>query len=289
MKLNNQWMQIEIAEAGAELMHIRDLKRNQELLWNGDAAYWKRRSPVLFPNVGKTYGNTMRIGGNEYPTCQHGFARDMDFILEQNDEATAIYLLKANDHTLERYPGKFELRIGYELKENVLKVIWNVRNAGENDMPFTIGGHPAFCFGEGEGKADYKLFFPGMDRIEYVLLDRQSGTALPERLHEIALQENCMTLSDKLFANDALILDNGQVKEVWLVNKNGEKRIGMRCGSFPNFGIWSVQGAPFVCLEPWQGRCDNRGFDGDFADKPGAVTLAPGGEFEISYEIVIPE
>lgn len=289
MKLNNQWMQIEIAEAGAELMHILDLKRNRELLWNGDAAYWKRRSPVLFPNVGKTYGNVMRIGGREYPTCQHGFARDMVFSLEEGDETHAVYLLKADETTLARYPGKFELRIGYTLNGNVLKVAWNVRNAGDEDMPFTIGGHPAFCFGQGEGKADYRLYFPGMEKIEYLLLDKTSGTAMPECVSTIELQENLLDLSDELFAHDALILDGNQVKEIWLKSRSGERRIGMKSAAFPNFGIWSVQGAPFVCLEPWQGRCDNCGFDGEFAEKDNAVTLAAGGEFEISYDIVIPE
>lgn len=289
MKLTNQFMQIEIAAMGAELMHICDLKRDAELLWNGDAAYWKRRSPVLFPNVGKTYSNVMRIGGKEYPTSQHGFARDMEFTLEESGESFAQYLLKANEDTKARYPGEFELRIRYEISENVLKVIWNVRNAGAEAMPFTIGGHPAFCFEEGEGKADYELFFPGMEKLSYVLLDKASGTAMPGCTHEIALENNCMGLTDELFANDALILDGNQVKDVWLQKKSGERKIGMKCASFPNFGIWSVQGAPFVCLEPWQGRCDNRGFGGEFSEKENAVVLPAGGEFEIGYEIVVPE
>ena len=31
------------------------------------------------------------------------------------------------------------------------------------------------------------------------------------------------------------------------------------CHGFPSFGIWSVPGSPFVCLEPWMGRCDDFG------------------------------
>lgn len=289
MMLQNHRMRIEISAMGAELMHIFDRKTQAELLWSGDAAYWKRRSPVLFPNVGKTYGNVMRIGGAQYPTCQHGFARDMEFSLEEAGENYAAYLLCANEETLQRYPGRFELRILYRMEGNVLKVTWRVKNAGDQDMPFTIGGHPAFCFDPGETKEDYCLYFPGMDQLCCISLDGQSGTAVPECVQKIALEDNRLALCDALFANDALILDGGQVKEVWLCKVSGEKRIGMKCAAFPNYGIWSVQGAPFVCLEPWQGRCDNRGFDGEFCEKSGAVTLAPGQEFETAYEIVLPE
>ena len=289
MTLSNGRMRIEIAAMGAELMHIFDEKYQRELLWWGDGAYWKRRSPVLFPNVGKTYGNVMRVNGQEYPTSQHGFARDMEFALEEAGDDFARYLLKANDDTRKRYPCDFELRIGYELRENVLKVIWRVKNAGEGNMPFTIGGHPAFCFGENETKADYRLFFPGMDLLRYVSLDLSSGTAMPEAVQEIALKDHFLDLSDELFARDALILDDNQIREVWLCKKGGGARIGMKSAAFPNYGIWSVQGAPFVCLEPWQGRCDNRFFAGNYGEKPNAVNLAPGQEFETSYEIMLPE
>jgi len=289
MILENARMRVEIAALGAELMHIFDRKTGSELLWKGDGAYWKRRSPVLFPNVGKTYGNVMRTGGGVYPTCQHGFARDMEFILEEAGDGFAAYLLAANADTLKRYPHPFALRILYRLEENVLRVIWKVKNTGEGAMAFTIGGHPAFCFGEDETKADYRLYFPGMQQLQYISLDAGSGTALPGDVHEIPLEENCLALSDELFAHDALILDENQIKEVWLCRKNGERRIGMKCAGFPNYGIWSVQGAPFVCLEPWQGRCDDRGFEGGYGEKKGAVNLAAGEEFEIAYEIVLPE
>ena len=38
MRIRNEYMQVEIAAAGAELMSVYDLKRDQELLWNGDPA-----------------------------------------------------------------------------------------------------------------------------------------------------------------------------------------------------------------------------------------------------------
>lgn len=288
MRIRNEYMQVEIAAAGAELMSVYDLKRDQELLWNGDPAYWKRRSPILFPNVGKTYANVMRIGGKAYPTSQHGFARDMDFTLESSDETSACFLLTSNAETLARYPYPFELRIRYELKGGSLIVTWLVTNPGEEEMAFTIGGHPAFCFDPGECKTDYCLRFPHLEQLEYLLLDPASGTARPDVKELLPLKDGVLPLTDDLFSNDALILDDSQVEEVWLCRKDGTPRVGMKCPGFPNYGVWSVQGAGFVCLEPWAGRCDNCGFEAELSSKPNVNLLAPGETFEKSYTILLP-
>ena len=143
MVLQNEYMIVEIAEMGAELMRIYDRKSESEVLWNGDPAYWKRRSPVLFPNVGKTFNNRMKIAGEIYATSQHGFARDCEFACEAADDTHACYLLSSNAQTRERYPFDFELRISYALEGAALEVKWSVKNTSGADMPFTIGGHPA--------------------------------------------------------------------------------------------------------------------------------------------------
>jgi galactose mutarotase-like enzyme len=44
----------------------------------------------------------------------------------------------------------------------------------------------------------------------------------------------------------------------------------------PHFGLWTKPGAPFLCLEPWQGFAAPVDFDGEFRDRPGVLTLAPG-------------
>ena len=79
MKLENGKLCVEINELGAEAARIYDKERDTEVLWEADAKYWKRHAPVLFPNVGKTYHNTVKIDGTQYPTSQHGFARDNEF------------------------------------------------------------------------------------------------------------------------------------------------------------------------------------------------------------------
>ena len=290
MILENGVLHVEISELGAELMHIRDRRSGEELLWQGDPVYWKRRAPVLFPNVGRTWKNEMTINGARYATSQHGFARDRTFVCEEASRERAVFLLCDDAQSLKRYPFPFELRITYALKGGALSVRWSVRNPGNMDMYFTIGGHPAFRFAEAkERKEDYLLHFPGKCALEVVRLDPGSGTAIPEQVERIGLTDGNLPLTDALFVKDALILDGAQVSEVWLCHRDGRRRVGMLCPEFPNFGIWSVKGAPFVCLEPWAGRCDDAGFDGELREKENVNRVAPGDVFEKQYCILLPD
>lgn len=287
-KIENEFLRVEIAEAGAELTSVYDKTNGTEVLWEADGAYWKRHAPVLFPNVGKTYKNTMLINGVQYPTSQHGFARDMEFECVSEGETSASFLLKSTEETKKRYPFDFELIISYELTEKKIRVKWEVKNPSEETIYFTIGGHPAFRFaGKGEGKTDYILKFPGKETLEYVLIDPAEEAPHPEKIHQLTLEEECYPVTEELFENDALIFDGGQIEEVWLCHKDGTPYVGLKGSGFPNFGIWSVAGAPFVCLEPWMGRCDNVGFADEISEKPNMNKLAAGEIFEKDYEIIV--
>ena len=49
-QIKNELLTVEISEHGAELQSIKDCE-GQEYLWDGDADYWGRKSPILFPRV----------------------------------------------------------------------------------------------------------------------------------------------------------------------------------------------------------------------------------------------
>lgn len=288
MKLENEYLCVEISEEGAELTRIYDKQKETDVLWEGNPVYWKRHSPVLFPNVGKTYHNTVRIQGIQYPTTQHGFARDNTFTCTVSKKDRAEFLLHSNEETKEVYPFDFELYISYTLTEKTVEVKWKVRNPSDETIYFTIGGHPAFRFaGQEEKKEDYCLRFPGKDSLEYILIDPESGTANVDEALVMKLQNSVYPLSEELFEKDALIFDDGQIEEVWICTKDGTPYVGMKCEGFPNYGIWSVKDAPFVCLEPWMGRCDNRGFEGDISEKPGVNKVEGMGTFLKSYQIIV--
>lgn len=290
MILENSALRVEIAEHGAELMSVFDRRRNAELLWNGDAKYWKRRSPILFPYVGRTWQGKVLIDGEHYFPSAHGFARDRDFVCESSDGESAVFLLRSDAETRKIYPFDFELRASYRLTEAGLKVEWSVKNASDREMAFTIGGHPAFCFaGPEDKKEDYRLRFvlrDGKDALRCSLLDLASGTVRDE-YETVPLDDGWLTLSESLFDGDTLVMDGGQVLEVGLYHRDGTHRVGVKCEGFPNFGVWSMPDAPFVCLEPWMGRCDNCGFDRELREKPDVNLVAPGEVFNAAYAICI--
>ena len=115
MKLENEVLSVEIAELGAEVTGISDREKNTDILWEGNPSFWKRHSPVLFPNVGKTYGNEVLIEGNKFPTVQHGFARDSVFTCVSSSADAASFRLASSEETKKVYPYDFELYITYTL------------------------------------------------------------------------------------------------------------------------------------------------------------------------------
>ena len=288
MKLENEILSVEIAEHGAELTRIFNKKTQEEVLWEADAKYWKRHAPVLFPNVGKTYKNTVKIKDVQYPTVQHGFARDHEFQCRYVDEKKAEFLLTSTDETKKVYPYDFQLIITYILDENRINVKWEVKNQSDETIYFTIGGHPAFRFGKPEEKKeDYILRFPGKEKLSYVMIDPREEAVDPTAVSELKLKQECCPVTEQLFEKDALIFDHTQIEEVWLCRKNGTPYVGVKAKGFPSFGIWSVKDAPFVCLEPWMGRCDNVGFDQELSQKENVNSVEAGESFEKEYQIII--
>lgn len=288
MKLENEFLCVEIKEMGAELTRIYDKSGETEVLWDGNPVFWKGQSPILFPNVGKAYEDIVRIGGIQYPVIKHGFARDSEFTCINSEDHMASFLLCSDKETRKVYPFDFELCITYRLKRKTLWVEWEVKNLSQETMFFTIGGHPAFRFVQRqEGKTDYCLKFPGKKTLQFVRINLQSSTVDVSRKYELQLKNELYPLTEELFSKDALIFDNGQFDEVWLCHKDGSPYVGLKCEGFSNFGIWAPEGAPFICLEPWAGRCDDHGFEGEISEKPDINRLEGHETFRKGYQIVV--
>ena len=62
MRLTNNELTVEIAPLGAELQSVATADGSQ-WLWNGDAAWWTGRAPLLFPVVGKSPDGAVTIEG----------------------------------------------------------------------------------------------------------------------------------------------------------------------------------------------------------------------------------
>ena len=82
VELKNDKIAIKVNTHGAELVSLKSIETDREYMWCGDAEYWGRVSPVLFPFVGKLEGQRYRHNGVVYENIpQHGFARDSEFVV----------------------------------------------------------------------------------------------------------------------------------------------------------------------------------------------------------------
>ena len=73
---------------------------------------------------------------------------------------------------------------------------------------------------------------------------------------------------NEVFDDDALVIVNQNVHEVSLCDMEGNPYLTVTMDA-PLFGVWSPAGAdvPFICVEPWYGRCDSADFTGDLKDR----------------------
>ena len=279
---------IEFSEHGAELTSLRCGGR--EYLWNGDAAYWNRHSPVLFPVVGKPYNNELHVAGKSYPMKQHGFARDSEF--EQVESERGLCFRMKETDRLDVYPYRFALEVKYIIQGNDLWVCWYVENLGECDMYYQIGAHPAFMLPDYNPMDDIHGFvqFNHWEKAVSPLVTSQleDGNRVARLDGGIRLP-NVMPIGRDTFAHEALIIENGQVTETILSDKYGHRVLSVYCFDADAFGIWAPnkEGCPFVCLEPWQGICDRKGFTGDISQRDFIHAIVPGDHGHFDYKISI--
>lgn len=287
--MENEYLRVSVSEHGAELTSVYDKQQQQEDIWTADPAYWARHAPVLFPFVGKVNGGRYRYRGSEYEMGQHGFARDLDFRFVDASEGEVTYELTDTPETKKNYPFSFRLQIAYHLEWRTLQVLWRVFNPSESEpLYFSIGAHPAFNWPSAAfpDKSGYTVDF-GRDRLEYVLIDPSTASVDWQHSSELVLPGGKLALTPDLFDRDALIFDGGQISRAVLCYPDGSPYVTMECAGFPSFGLWSKPraDAPYVCLEPWIGRCDNMGFQGELPEKFGEQELAPGKTFEASFSL----
>ena len=110
--LENDTLRVEIESFGAEIKSVKRKADGREYMWCGDPRYWGRTSPVLFPFVGAPKNKEYRYEGRTYPMGQHGFARDMEFTLEAQEEKSIWFVLSSTEETYVKYPFGFRLHIG---------------------------------------------------------------------------------------------------------------------------------------------------------------------------------
>lgn len=277
--LKNDSLEIEILHRGAELCTIRS--QEKQYLWNGNPLFWGKHSPILFPIVGTLKNNKYHTDGIEFEMFRHGFARDFDFVLIENQDSKVVFELKSNVVTLKMYPFQFVLRVIYEIIDSEIKVSFEVHNKNNFKMPFSIGAHPAFALTS--DIENYELEFENQETLTCFLLENDLLTANTEK---IELQNKRLKLNYEMFKNDALIFKELKSKKVTII-ENNKKLLQISFSDFKHLGIWTKKNAPFICIEPWLGYADLKNSKGDFFKKEEIQTIDADTVYHCSYIISI--
>lgn len=244
-------LELTINTFGAEMTSVK--KSGREYLWQGDSDIWSGQAPNLFPFIGRLTNNSYSLCGKVYPMGIHGFAAKSEFELVKAKKNSAVFELKSNEETKEKYPFDFVFKVTYTLGSDTVEVSYDVENKSDKTMPFGIGGHPGFKvpISDEEKFDDYYLEFAAPcvpDRVEFTPQVYLSGNT-----SRYPLINDCrINLTHRLFDDDAIILKN-MTRKVTLKSKNGTHGVTVDFPDMPYFGIWHMpkMQAPYVCLEPW--------------------------------------
>ncbi|MGB4659057.1 MAG: aldose 1-epimerase family protein [Mobilitalea sp.] len=289
--LKNDSLILTLSDFGAELTSIIEVSTNTEYLWNANPAFWKRHSPILFPFVGTLKDKSYRYNNRSYPMTPHGFARDMVFSLKLHTEDEIWFSLDANEETLRKYPFLFRLELGYHLHGKSITVLWKVINNDNKTMYFSIGGHPAFnCpLNPIRNQNDYFLLFDNTE-LRYLHIDEHGLVQKkPMRAQNLlTTDQGLLPIDPHMFDLDALIIENNQCHKVSLLRPSQAPYLTVTFDA-PLFGLWSPakMNAPFVCIEPWYGRCDASDFNDTLENREWGNSLEVGKQFSESYTIEI--
>lgn len=284
VRITSDELVAEISSLGSEMQSLQTTD-GRDWLWNGDAAFWGGRSPILFPIVGKAPDNHIAVDGLSYEMGQHGFARRAEWQLADASTSTCRFELESSDETLKVYPFEFLLSLTHSLEGHRLTVTAEVENRGDRPMPFGLGYHPAFLWPlpGGEGRKHTVTLDNGGEPL---LTRLQDGLVTKDMLPSPFIKGR-LTLAHELFEADAMIFAEGAGKGLTYAAESGPS-LKFYFENLPNLALWQKPGAPFICIEPWHGTAAEAGASAEIATRPYTCLLPVGekAQFAFSVEII---
>ena len=275
IELKNASSTAKIETLGAEL--ISYINNGQEYMWQKDAAYWGKCSPVLFPVIGNLRNGKITIEGNEYAIPKHGFCKDRDFEIVKRTENSVVLKTGFDNDTLKMYPYKFEFTMAYTLDSDKISIEYTVLNEDNKDMYYCIGSHPAINVPLGDGEfTDYVLQFDKTEDCLSPVYDLENlEISTTNRVNFLDDDGKTINLKYSLFDNDAIIMDHVNSDKVTLKNEKTNHGVVFTFKGYSSIAFWTPtkKDAPFLCLEPWNGMAVRSGESDDIKDKFGIQSL----------------
>ncbi len=287
--IENEYLKVEVNLKGGSLTSIHDKKRNKELLYQPRKESWQGQDVFIFPFIARIQNQTYTVEGKEYHLKNHGLVRYMEGKGEENGDSCSVFF-SSDEETLKQYPFRFEASSTYRLDGRELIVTYHLKNLSDVDMPYMIGGHPAFML-------------PGVERIDefdisgnYITFPRKT------KLVRITQEETCsfntgeeeyrttdkISLSKEMFRHINTYIFKGQdIDEVTLHKLDGSSlTLKKKDGRF--LALWSGNSyGNFIAIEPWNGVPDYLDSDTELKNKKEINILRPNEETVFTYSIVI--
>ncbi len=284
VRITSDELVVEVSSLGAEMQSLQTTD-GRNWLWNGDAAFWTGRSPILFPIVGKAPDNQIAVDGVAYEMGQHGFARRAEWQLTDASTSACRFELESSEATRKIYPFEFLLALTHSLEGDQLIVTAEVENRDRRPMPFGLGYHPAFLWPlpGAEGKPHTVTLDNGGEPL---LTRLENGLVTQDKLPS-PFTRGRLTLAHELFEADAMIFAEGAGVGLTYAAEGGPS-LKFTFDNLPNLALWQKLGAPFLCVEPWHGTAAQAGGSAEIAERP-YTTILPAGEkakFAFSVSVI---
>ena len=250
--IENEHYTIKVSTKGAELLSVKSAD-GYDFIWQSHDGFWDSHAPLLFPACGRLLNQKYTYDGKEYLMDCHGFAKDVDFAVAENEGSRITLTYSSNEETKKIYPFDFLLVADYELKGSELKFTFTVTNKSKVAMPYMFGWHPGFSLPTGDGVdiESFKLDL-GVKELDWTPLQNGPFACPVSKKYEIA--DGCYHLNEKeIYSNDTMIFTrhNNCLK---MTADGSSYELTMKWSdNLPYLCIWKDESnaAKFVCLEPW--------------------------------------
>ena len=275
--LKNSEMEVQVSSKGGELVSLRDADQT-EYIWIGDARYWKRHAPQLFPCIGRLTNNQYRMDGALHEMGQHGFLRDYELTKVEKEgqgtevqagaetagdaadqwsaaghqagdvagqagaeaeTVTSLHLqLMSDASTRQLYDRDWTVDIFYRLYGKMLNVKFQLRNRDARTMRFGYGIHPGFNV-----PLNPALHFEDY-RLDFHEASTPKQMELTERytisggMHDYTLEEGRYLPLQHSLFDHDAIILKDMPHTVTLGSQKDEKKVTVTFPDMPYLGIW---------------------------------------------------
>lgn len=289
MEIENEYLKIKTTPNGGSFTSIYSKKIDKELLYQPIKESWQGQDVFIFPMIARLKNSSYTIDNKEYHLKNHGLIRYM--LGEEFVKDNEIHnLFKSDDTTISQYPFSFIADSIYKLIDNEIVVTYKIKNTSTIDMPYMIGGHPAFML-DGIKKEDHfdisgnYLTFNKKKELIRISQEETCSFNLKDEFYKITDRIDLSKDMFKQINTYIFIADN--IESITL-NKTDNTKITIKKDGIQYLALWSGnEWGNFIAIEPWNGVPDYLDSDREFKNKIGVSTLKPNDENIFSYSIVV--